>query len=186
MPRLMRCLSTVIRPSDALLDYIRGEEPSLVVVACGVKGAIDRWALGSFSEKVAEASPVPTMVVRNPAAFEAWDWMKSKLTVLLALDLNSSSDVVLRWGKQFQVLGPCDFVACHVNWRMPMVDEAATPGTPPRNPDVLQERLERDLRKKVRDHLGDDSVPMVYDRTSAIPDPPLWRLPGRKRRTLSP
>jgi nucleotide-binding universal stress UspA family protein len=149
------------RPTDALLEYVREQAPSLVVVGCGVKGPIDRWALGSFSEKIAEASPVPTLVVRNPAAFEAWDWMKSRLTILLALDFNASSDVVLRWGKKFQCLGPCDFIACHVNYRMPTMEEGTTATTSLRNPDALQDRLERDLRKKVRDQLGADSVPMV-------------------------
>jgi nucleotide-binding universal stress UspA family protein len=146
-----------IRPAEVLVAYILEQRPSLVVVGCGVKGPIDRWALGSFSEKIAETSPVPTLVVRNPAAFESWDWMKSRLTILMALDFTPSSDVVLRWARKFHSLGPCDFIACHVNYRMPRMDEA----TAMRNPDALQDRLERDLRKKVRDQLGDDAVPMV-------------------------
>src|SRR5688572_5923981 len=35
------------RPSEALLTFIRDREPSLVVVGCGLKGPMDRWALGS-------------------------------------------------------------------------------------------------------------------------------------------
>jgi nucleotide-binding universal stress UspA family protein len=150
-----------IHPTDALLHYIRKQQPSLVAVGCGTKGPIDRWALGSFSEKIAEAAPVPTLVVRNPAALEAWDWAKSRLTILLALDFTASSDAVLRWGRKFQRLGPCDFIASHVNWRAPTLDDTPAPIDPPRNPDALQNRLERDLKKKVRDQMGDDGIPIV-------------------------
>ena len=142
-------------PADELLAYIRSEKPSLVVVG----GAVDkprRWALGSFSEKVAEASPVPTLVVRDPALFDGWDWTKARCSVLLALDFFSSSDAVLRWAKGFQMAGPCDFVACHVNWQVPTMDRPAIA-----NPPEFQARLERNLRKKVRDGLGDNSVPVV-------------------------
>lgn len=165
------------RPTEALLAYVREQGPSLVVVGCGVKGPIDRWALGSFSEKIAEASPAPTLVVRNPAAFEAWDWMKSRLTILMALDFTSSSDAVLRWGRKFQCLGPCDFIACHVNYRMPRMDEE----TPMRNPDALQERLERDLRKKVRDQLGDDSVPTVVRPNFGDAGPAVVEIAAEKK-----
>lgn len=148
------------RPSEALLAFIRERMPGLVVVSRAVKGPVDRWALGSFSEKIAEGSPAPTLVVRNPAVFETWDWTKARLKILLALDFSASSDVVLRWAKQMQRVGPCDFVACHVNWRVPTMEEATPPGTL-RNPDAVQDRLERNLRKKVRDQLGEDSVPVV-------------------------
>jgi nucleotide-binding universal stress UspA family protein len=144
------------RPTEALLQHIRADLPTLVVVASGVKGPLDRWALGSFSEKVAEAAPVPTLVVRNPAAFQSWDWAKHRLTVLLALDLRTTSDVVLRWAKEFRLAGPCDIVSCHVNHRIPTPEQAAVAPGRPVNPPELQTQLERELQKKVRDQLGDD------------------------------
>lgn len=148
------------RPSEKLLSRLRKDLPTMVVVGATIKGAMDRWALGSFSEKIAEASPVPTLVVRHPDVFESWDWTKSRLTILMALDFNSSSDAVLRWAKQFQLAGPCDLLACHINWRMPTVDESSESGAPV-NPAGLQTRLERDLHKKVRDQIGDDSIAAI-------------------------
>jgi nucleotide-binding universal stress UspA family protein len=146
--------------SEGLVSFIRRKGPSLVVVGGGRKGPMDRWALGSFSEAVAESSPVPTLVIRNPAGFESWDWTKGRLSILLALDFYASSDAVLRWAKQFQLAGPCDLVACHVNWRMPaagepVIDSRAT------NSETVQQALERDLQKKVRDQIGDDSVEII-------------------------
>jgi nucleotide-binding universal stress UspA family protein len=145
------------RSADALLERIRKELPRLVVVSSSAKGPIDRWALGSFSERIAETSPVPTLIVRHPAAFESWDWIKDRLTVLLALDLYTSSDVVLRWAKDFQMAGPCDLVACYVNPGPPTNDETSIAVNPP----ALQSRLERELHKKVRDQMGDDVSDVV-------------------------
>jgi nucleotide-binding universal stress UspA family protein len=172
------------RPTDLVLARIRDAAPGLVVVARGMKGAIDRWALGSFSEQIAEASPVPTLVVRNPAAFEAWDWAKSQLTVLLALDLNASSDVVLRWAKHFQQMGPCEFIAGHVNWRMPTTEEASIPATVATNPDELQNRLERDLKKKVRDQIGDAAVQLVVRPFFGDPGPCIVEIAAQKKAQL--
>jgi nucleotide-binding universal stress UspA family protein len=157
------------RPADKLLDYLRAEPPSLIVVGCANKGALDRWALGSFSERVAEGAPVPTLVVRNPAVFDSWDWTRGRLTVLLALDFSASSDVVLRWARQFQLAGPCDLVACHVNWKIAAPGESGVGVM--ENDATLQKRLERDLRKKVRDQLGDDTVPVVVRPFFGDPGP---------------
>lgn len=172
------------RPSDAFVAYVRDQQPSLVVVGGGIKSPLQRWALGSFSERVAESSPVPTLVVRNPAAFEAWDGKKSRLTILLALDFSSSSDVVLRWARQFLPVGPCDFVACHVNWRVPATDEAALPAATLRNTDAMQDRLERELRKKVRDQLGEDSVPVVVRPNFGDPGPAIVDIAEEKKAHL--
>lgn len=147
-------------PSEEVLRFVQRERPSLVVVGGGIKGPVDRWALGSFSEKIAEANPVPTLVVRDAGVFESWDWTKARLRILLALDFYTSSDAVLRWVKEFQIAGPCDLVACHVNWRMPTMEESAAAARPA-NPPATQHRLERDLRKKVRDQIGDDSIEMI-------------------------
>jgi universal stress protein A len=93
------------------------------------------------------------------------------LKVLLALDLYSTSDVVLRWAKQFRMGGPCDLVACHVNWRMPTEKEAGTPQGRAVNPPPLQSRLERELRKKIRDQIGDDTASVVVRPFFGDPGP---------------
>lgn len=171
------------KPVAKLLAYIRDEQPALVVVGSGGKGALDRWALGSFSERIAEESIVPTLVVRNPAMFESWDWTKGWLTVLLALDFTSASDVVLRWAKQFQMAGPCDLVACHVNWRMPVAAQAET-GGPLVNPAAVQGRLERDLRKKVRDQTGDDAARVIVRPYFGDPGPCIVEIAAERKAQL--
>jgi nucleotide-binding universal stress UspA family protein len=170
--------------SEGLVEHLRKVRPSLVVVGCGVKGLMDRWALGSFSERLAESSPVPTLVVHNPSAFDSWDWTKARLKVLLALDFYASSDVVLRWAKQFQLAGPCDLTACHVNWRMPTTEESASVADSPANPQAVQHRLERELRKKVRDQLGDDSADVVVRPYFGDPGPCIVQIAQEKEAHL--
>jgi nucleotide-binding universal stress UspA family protein len=55
------------KPVECLVRYIRKEEPSLVVVGCDVKGPVDRWALGSFSEAVAEDRTEKSLRLQNVA-----------------------------------------------------------------------------------------------------------------------
>ncbi|WP_414660280.1 universal stress protein [Horticoccus sp. 23ND18S-11] len=164
------------RPAEALIGLIREKSPSLVVVSAGMKGPMDRWALGSFSERIAESSPVPTLVVRNAGAFDAWDWTQERLTVVLALDLYATSDVVLRWAKEFRLAGPCDLVSCYVNRRMPTIEEAAVAPGRPVNPPTLQSRLERELQKKVRDQIGDDVSPVIVRPHFGDPGPCLVEI----------
>ena len=167
------------RPSEVLLQFIQSQRPTLVVVAAGVKGPLDRWALGSFSERIAESSPVPTLVVRNPAVFDACDWSRDRLRILLALDRHSTSDVVLRWAKDFRTATPCDFISSYVNRRMPTIEEAAVPPGRPVNPPDLQRRLEREVQKKVRDQIGDDDGAVVVRPYFGDPGPCIVEIAGQ-------
>lgn len=182
--RVEALLLKAIRPTDILLEYIATTKPELVVVSSSVKGLVDRWALGSFAERIAESSPAPTLVVRNPAAFASWDWTQERLTVLLALDLYTSSDVVLRWAKQFQLAGPCDFIACHVNRRMPSVEEATAVPARATNPPALQSQLERELHKKVRDQIGDDVTGVVVKPYFGDPGAEIVEIAAEKKAQL--
>lgn len=130
------------RPADTFLDYVRAERPSLVVVGAATKGPVDRWALGSFSEQVAESSPVPTLVLRNPAAFAEWGWNGRSLRILAAVDLRAGSESVLRWVKELGRGGPFVVTPCHVRWQ-----------TDRDTPD-LQPQLQRELKKLGRDQLA--------------------------------
>jgi nucleotide-binding universal stress UspA family protein len=154
-------------PARALLKYIRTENPSLVIVSAGVKGFVDRWAFGSVSEEIAQSSPVPTMVLQSAEPFRRWDAENHPLRVLVAVDRASSSDVALRWVKELRKAGPCDLVTCYVKWQ-PVVgtttelkDGVLKPGTAPSE----HRQLEQDLRKKVRDLLGDEGGEVIIHPT---------------------
>lgn len=174
-----------VQPMTAVLDYICSERPSLAVVASTGAGDVDRRSDESFSEKIAETSPVPTLLVRNAAAFETWDWTRERLKVLLAVDHYATSDVVLRWAKQFCRIGPCDFVACYVNFHLPSLGDATTssPGLLANRTEV-QHQLEVDLRKRISDQIGEDACPVVVRPFFGEPAPCIAKIADEVRAGL--
>jgi nucleotide-binding universal stress UspA family protein len=147
---------------ETVLDHVRKEPPALVVVASALKGPLDRWAFGSVAEQIAQASPAPTLVVRAAEPFERWQPKGPALRVFVAVDLYATSDGVLKWVRTLRRAGPCDVTVCHVNEVAPPPGAAA--GRELTNPPKLQARLEREVRKKVRDILGDDDTVRVVVR----------------------
>ena len=144
---------------ETLLDFVRKDPPALVIVASAVKSPLDRWAFGSVAEQIAQASTVPTLVVRAAEPFERWQPKGPGLKVFVAVDLYATSDGVLKWVRALRRAGPCDVTVCHVNAVTPPPGSAAEGELA--NPPKLQARLEREVRKKVRDVLGDDEVRVV-------------------------
>lgn len=136
---------------DAVVRLVGAHPPALVVLAAAEKSTLDRWRFGSVSEQVAQAAPVPTLVVHRAAPLELWLAGGPPLRVAVALDLLASSDAVLRWVQELRRAGPCALIAFHCNPRRPAAGVRTTV-----NPPAEQARLERAVRKKVRDQLGDD------------------------------
>jgi nucleotide-binding universal stress UspA family protein len=135
---------------DKILEHLRRTPPMLVTVSAVTKGPFDRWAFGSVSEQVAQGAPVPTLVIHDATPFERWQPAGPALNVLVAVDLLATSDGVLRWVRELRQIGPCDVTVCHVA----AAKAASAGGAVGRG----ETRLLRDLRKKVRDVLGDDDL----------------------------
>ena len=49
--------------AEAILDFVRDEDISMIVMASHGQSGVRRWPLGSTSEKVLRSSPVPVLVV---------------------------------------------------------------------------------------------------------------------------
>lgn len=49
--------------AEAILDFARQEDVSMIVMASHGRSGVRRWSLGSTSEKVLRSSPVPVLVV---------------------------------------------------------------------------------------------------------------------------
>jgi nucleotide-binding universal stress UspA family protein len=146
---------------QAILKIGEREAASLVVVSSVSKTAFDRWTLGSVSEYLAQALPVPTLLVRSAAPFEAWASGERPLRIFVAADFGSVSDAALQWVRNLRDLGPCDIVVAHVDRPG---EECARLGITPKileNPPVVQSVLERDLRERARTQLGEENVRIV-------------------------
>ena len=147
-------------PDEALVQLAEERHARLLVVSSLGLRASARWLTGSVAERVAESSPVPTLVVRDAARFEAWARGEQSLKIFVGTDFGASSDAALRWVAELREIGRCEVVAGYVAWPP---EEASRLGVSARvglggNLTGMQAVLERDLREKVTRVLGEDDV----------------------------
>jgi len=143
-------------PDEALVA--RAEKPStrMVVVSSLGRRSPSRWFLGSVSERTAERAPIPTLVVRSAAPFNAWIRGERPLKVLVAFNFTVTSDSALRWVNELRRIGPCDLVVAHVDWppeqasRLGVTGHMRLVGNPPE----VQTVLVRDLKARATELLG--------------------------------
>ncbi len=150
----------------------------LIVVSSLGASAPARWLLGSVAKRTAQSSPVPTLVVREAAPFEAWVRGERALKVFVGVDFTASSDAALRWVAEQQQLGPIEVVAGYVDWPP---EEAARLGVSgplgfSGNLPAMQSVLERDLLGKVTRLLGRESVRVLVRGNWGRADMPLVEM----------
>ena len=102
-------------PEQALADLATQSDARLVVVS-SVGHRPREWLLGSVAERTAEFSPVPKLVVRSAAPFEAWARGEKPLRVFVAVDFSDASDKAVKWVKHLIDAGPCKVVLGYVDW----------------------------------------------------------------------
>lgn len=152
---------TVGEADEVLVQLAEQRHARLLVISSLGLRATARWLIGSVAERAAESSPVPTLVVREAAPFEAWARGERSLKVFVGTDFGASSDAALRWIAELRQIGPCEVVAGYVDWPP---EEAARLGISGPlglgggNLPEMQHILERDLREKVTRLLGEDDV----------------------------
>ena len=148
---------------EVLIELAEQRQARLLVVSSLGKRAPGRWLLGSVAERVAETSPVPTLVVRDEAPFKAWVSGERPLKVFVGVDFGASSDAALRWIAELRQMGPVEVAAGYVDWppeeaaRLGLTGPLGVVGNPP----IVQSVLERDLREKVTKVLGGDKVSVM-------------------------
>jgi nucleotide-binding universal stress UspA family protein len=145
---------------EAIVKKISADGTRMVVVASLGRRTEERWKLGSVSERVAEASPVPTLVVRQDEALVAWARQQKPLKVLCAYDFSASADAALAYLKQLRHIGPCEIVVAHVDWPLGEMSRLGISGSTPldANRPEVQAVLERDLKARVAAITGEEDV----------------------------
>jgi nucleotide-binding universal stress UspA family protein len=103
-------------PDEVLVQLARQRQARLLVVSSLGLRAPTRWLLGSVAERTAESSPVPMLVVRDAAPFEAWARGERPLNVFVGADFTANSDAALRWISELRQIGPCEVVAAYADW----------------------------------------------------------------------
>jgi len=101
-------------PDESLGALAREYEARLLVAGLLGWRSAERARIGSLAARLAHAAPVPVLLVRDAAPFEACAGGKRPLRVLLGVDLSTSSDATVAWLGTLTRLGPCEIVLEHL------------------------------------------------------------------------
>ncbi len=136
-----------VQPASELIAFADEREASLLVVSSQGHGATPLLRVGGTSERVAQASHLPVLVVRDSAPFTSWVRGERKLRVLVGVDHGCASVAAVDWVKKLQASGSCEVVVAEVYY----TDDAARRYGVPRklpltreDPEVVQ-LIVRDL-----------------------------------------
>jgi len=159
-------------PEQVLMQAIEQHAPSLVVISSVSKTAFDRWSLGSVSEHVAGNAPMPTLVIRSATPFEAWVRQERPLRLFVAADYGSVSATAIQWAGGLRRFGPCEITLAYVDRPHHAWERLGAEGelTYTKNPPLVQEALENNLRERARDLLGDEEVRVWVEPIADRPD----------------
>lgn len=149
--------------SDALLGFAQARQAGLLIVASQGHGASPLYRVGGTSERLAQSSQLPVLVVRDAIPFEAWAKGERPLRVLLAVDWTRSCEAAIRWVKLLREAGTCDVLVGYVYYSGADGDGAGRYGLPrhtsivERDPEA-ERLLVRDLASRVGDLGGAGEV----------------------------
>ncbi len=175
-------------PSSALLEYLEESPGRLLVVASGEKRTFAaRWFAGGLIERVTRNSKIPTLVLRDPGALEEWLSQDRPLRITIEVGSHASSDVPLQWLADLARIGPCEITAVYLHWVPEETLRLGLPGTSTSlfdNSRQLQVMLERELRERTAEVLGDLPVTLRVEPRWGRADLPLLGLAEAARADL--
>ena len=171
----------LVLPEEAVARRAR-----LLVLAAEKVGFPSRWFHGGVSERIAEAAPVPTLVVRDSAPLLRWMSGERRLRVFVGADFSAPSEAALLWVDWLRKIGPCDIVV------------ACLESTPPLYmnhglfPSLLMDEMvlksahiqERFFRHRIRTLLGASRVRVHFETDWSCSDAHLIQLAVQERADL--
>jgi nucleotide-binding universal stress UspA family protein len=104
-------------PEDALVKAAVAAQARLIVVASLGGRSASSWRAGTIADRLALASPIPVLVVRNARPFETWSDGRDggqPLRVLCGFDFGATAEAAAAWVAELKTLGPCEVTAAHV------------------------------------------------------------------------
>jgi nucleotide-binding universal stress UspA family protein len=163
-------------------EAVEAEAQLLVVGAVG-HGLTRRFFVGSVAERTAEASPIPTLVIRPGSRLGSWLAGRHPLKVLLGYDFSAASDAALQWVHRLQSMGSCEIRVVHVDWPPDEASRLGYQGPLPlaRNPQEIQSALERDLVERVKMFLPNDQVTIEVHPGWGHPEGSLFDIANRQQ-----
>jgi nucleotide-binding universal stress UspA family protein len=139
---------------DVELTQLAAESKArlLVVAAIGHRRE-PRWLLGSIAERIARATSVPALLVRDAASLVEWTGGQRRLRVLAAIDQGLAAKAALRWAATLSAKGGSDLIVAQVVWPPSEHSRLGVPGPVPldRLDPEVEQRLGEEFRKWAAD-----------------------------------
>ena len=167
---------------DELVTAAKKSKARLVVVGAAGHGLVRRLLLGSVAERTAEASPIPTLVVRPKSKFASWIRGKHSLKILVGYDFSAASDAALGWVNQLCEIGKSKITVLYSNCPPDEARRLRYEGPLPltANPKEIQKILERDLERRVAKFLRKQQVSAIVEPGWGTPEGYLFQMASRQ------
>jgi nucleotide-binding universal stress UspA family protein len=181
-PRLeVRTLEVLGHPLDELQAIAVHEDAALLIVASG--GSLDpRARIGGLSERLAQRSEVPILVMREPGPWLAWASGKRSLRAVLGVSRDSSCDAAVEMATRLRTAAACDVVVTEVYFAPELANHygfrAPLAGIP--DPE-LEQLVTRDLGKRASKVGGQGDLQLRPSLAAGRPAEPLLDLAERER-----
>jgi nucleotide-binding universal stress UspA family protein len=109
--------------------------------------------LGSTAERLAQASPIPVLIVRDSANLQAWANGDRALRAMVGVEIGSTSKAALRWAVDLRSFIPCELLVAHVAW--PAGEHARLGISSPMPLDSIRPEIYQVLRRDLQEWVGD-------------------------------
>jgi nucleotide-binding universal stress UspA family protein len=138
---------------DKLIEIAKARQARLIVMSALGEKKQHQWLLGSTAERVAQASPIPVLVVRDSANLQSWANGDSTLRTMVGVEIGTTSKAALRWAADLRTSVPCELLIAHVAW--PAGEHARLGITSPMPLDSIRPEIYQVLRRDLREWVGD-------------------------------
>jgi nucleotide-binding universal stress UspA family protein len=167
---------------DQLVTAATDAKGRLVVVGAVGHGLAQRLLLGSVAERTAEASPIPTLVVRPGGRLASWIRGEHALKILVGYDFSNASDAALGWVNQLREIGKFQTTVLYSSWPPDEARRLGYEGPLPlaANPKRIQRNLERDLEKRAAKFLPVQEVTAIVEAGWGNPEGYLFQMASRQ------
>jgi len=173
-------------PATQITEFASKAAARLLIVSANGQIAPTKWFVGSVTDQTVRAATIPTLVIRNAAAIEAWTYGKRPINVLIAYDFSASAEAALHWAASVREIAPCEvmvtYVASAANERARL--GVAPPTAPLYYPSGLKKFLEQELRQKCDAVFGEGMAGVSVKADWGRPDSHLIELAGDARMGL--
>jgi nucleotide-binding universal stress UspA family protein len=167
---------------DQLVTAATKAKGQLVVIGAVGHGFARRLLVGSVAERTAETSPIPTLVVRPGGKLASWIRGKRVLKILVGYDFSAASDAALVWVDRLREIGKIQVTVLYSNWPPDEARSLGYEGTLSlvTNPQEIQNKLERDLKKRVATFLPEEKVTTIVEAGWGNPEGYLFEMASRQ------